>query len=621
MITVEFLSELKRQIRVSRQEAGVESTRLTNELFNNPEYNAVITGLHSFDKVESALAGDSGRKIAVQLSKVISQSAIDYVSSGSVAGTNVSLSILRELGGSESQFRLFDELNSFGIHDTISRIQINRRFPFKPDKGSRHTSVYSEKAGFTEPKVEPVSYGVGSFKTYDASPTLRERSRRIADIAVDAVRERIRIANYLNSRGEGLQLPEVNKLQSSGYLKTAVEDAETKVASVLIRYRKSDPDMVAAFIKDARLLGKVSVIEVPTSSELALSTVKERESGGISKVLDLKPLPTLWEYINKGGFSRSRYIEAHEFVKEFNRENRKLRKAEELLANKLKEEAGRKTPSTLVLAHAQDVAPKMFEKWFSRLITSEYQRAVQWAALRTYKVFSIRFVKWQLATDHYNRLSEHNLVRDWCDDLAQCPPEISIPKDAAYIRDLAATDPEVLHGINRKTKYWDGNEWSMADTPAYLGIYYSKNLYKVTIPAYQWFVKKKTQFVYGRQIRDIFIPPHPYCSCIMLPIYINPEDSDRWERVNGTRLKYGGKSIIQVAVESVGVAEVRNMLMRMEEESVAHDLSYADIILIMTPSLSGTFSPDEITRIARIVADEGPEELYSPADEITRIAA
>lgn len=158
--------------------------------------------------------------------------------------------------------------------------------------------------------------------------------------------------------------------------------------------------------------------------------------------------------------------------------------------------------------------------WLRRLFVSEQNRALQRASTIVFAVHGVRYIRWRLTSNHRNSLARHGMELDWCDDLAENPVEVSLnPKDVANILSRYPTKTALVEVFG----HYKGNPL--------VGIYRTYDLLtrgRVPCVVHNWTMKyshgipeqilKRTRY-----LREIVVPPHPYCSCLLLPIY-SPDD-------------------------------------------------------------------------------------------------
>lgn len=492
-------------------------------------------------------------RIDIDVGPSIRSMAMRNVEDAGVDGVKQALEMAVEVGLSPDVLEAYNVAG--GIYKTIIDLHNKDRFPFKPDyRYSRLVDyVVETPVEYRHPSIVPRSIGSDVVKNFVPSPTLLERAKIASDVLLTA------------------ELAEEKKVWVADNIEfSSREDAVSHINKVLVQYAGS-----YSSLKKVRegLQEKYDKAKVKDAYKERLDSV----DADLAKILkDAAALKTQKE--------------------ELEEEEKKPTKQQE------------KTASAAFHLH--------------RLLVSEYLRAFQFSLMRTYKALGIKFFKWQLAEDHYDRLVKWGMERDWCDDLAQSPPEINLSKkDAKMIRQLASNPDTAiyLYADPDPRPYWDGSRWEdMISEPA-LGIYYSLTTRKVTTFAHKWRIVTsrgvRRQIITGRSKRALYVPPHPYCSCLILPIYIPPEalPPDTPEDYSFLRT---GKNAIAYMLDVAAHDKVEQMLLELSE-GIDRGASKSWVSSILEPFLGGVLAG----AYAGLIMRDGIVALYEAVDDVMLKAA
>lgn len=257
-------------------------------------------------------------------------------------------------------------------------------------------------------------------------------------------------------------------------------------------------------------------------------------------------------------------------------------------------------------------AVQPIQNWVHRLSIGEYLRSLQQSLIIHYNLMGFKFFKWVLTPVHTERLERYGMERDWCDDLAETPLEISIKneKDRQLIYNML--DDSIPRYGPKLYKYWDGSKLEFRTKTLDLkfnGIFPTSLAGTKTVRTvvHKWRMAKvgkrgRIQRIYGRVIRDLRIPPHPFCSCMMIPLFdpSNPDDFLRKE-----------KTILEKAVES----RVGEQMARAQYE-IAHESQRSKLTqAIVRTILMSYLGPDIADALAAPITVYGPDIVFlTPAE-------
>jgi hypothetical protein len=241
---------------------------------------------------------------------------------------------------------------------------------------------------------------------------------------------------------------------------------------------------------------------------------------------------------------------------------------------------------------------ELITPWLRRLYVSESNRAYQSTMIRMFYMSNIKFFKWSLRHDHSSRLARHGLERDWCDDLAETPIVVSIhtPKDLVFLRDIMFWNATPDGGKSKDSRVPDTN----------FGVYYTISGAAKRVPTivHKWRIEKRTQVFTDRVLRYLSIPPHPYCSCVMIPLYDknNPDGSSRSKKLqHKTELTKWIAMMLDIdrRKSELTRSALKALLMTIMPEEMA-SLYVEPVITLGSEIIFAT--PEELTEAVRIVA-------------------
>lgn len=479
--------------------------------------------------------------------------AMRNVEDAGVDGVKQAIEIAIEAGLSPDVLEAYNVAG--GVYKTVIDLHNKDRFPFKPDyKYSRFVDyVVETPVEYGYPSRVPRSIGSDTVKNFTPSPTLLERANIASGVLLTA------------------ELVEEKKVWVADNIEfssidAAIEHIDKNLNQFAVSYRA---------LKEVR-------------DRLQESYDKAKVKGEYAERLDSVDKDLAKILADSGSLKT---------------EKQKLEKEKKKPTRKQKKEAA-------AAFHLH------------RLLVSEYLRAFQFSLMRTYKALGIKFFKWQLAEDHYDRLGKWGMERDWCDDLAQSPPEVNLnKKDAKMIRQLAANPDTAiyLYADPDPRPYWDGSRWEDMFSEPSLGIYYSLTTRKVTTFAHKWRIVTsrgvRRQIITGRSKRALYVPPHPYCSCLVLPIYIPPEalPPDTPEDYSFLRT---GKNAIAYMLDIAAHDKVEQMLLELSE-GIDQGASKSWVSSILEPFLGGVLAG----AYAGLIMRDGIVALYEAVDDVMLKAA
>jgi hypothetical protein len=312
------------------------------------------------------------------------------------------------------------------------------------------------------------------------------------------------------------------------------------------------------------------------------------------------PSPTLTERLN-----RIANIACEELQERLSVDSRKFRWYEE--GGKLKsvgeiQEAKRNMTDAVL----RNVALKV-NGWANRLLKSEKLRAMQFSQLYYYRYLGVRWFKWVTLSSHSRNLGNYGMFRDWCDDLAQTPIGLTIKNsaDRKYLESIAHLIPtdSYVKDSDAPVRYLDQIVTVRITNPL-MGIYPTTAVTRKMVPAlvHKWVMVRGKQHITGRVFKVIRIPPHPYCSCLMLPV-INPEDPKE-------SLRHDLSIIERLAAE---VGETRALdLGHSVAKAMLEGADYTDLYMLFLEF----FAPDTAKILATEAEVSGPDTFILSPSEI-----
>jgi len=256
--------------------------------------------------------------------------------------------------------------------------------------------------------------------------------------------------------------------------------------------------------------------------------------------------------------------------------------------------------------------------WIHRLAVGEYLRSLQQTLIMQYNLMGFKFFKWTLTPSHTDRIERWGMERDWCDDLAETPLELSIPNEKDRLLIYNMSDDALPQYVQRDYKYWDGRLFRTKTLDLkYNGIFPTSlaGTKVVHTVVHKWSMvtvgkgtrRRRMQKVYGRCIRDLRIPPHPFCSCVMIPLFdpSHPEDFLRKD-----------KTILEQAIEKKGVTEaaintvMESIARRSQTQFITRKIVEAVLMASLGPELSEVLT-EPVFRYGPDVVFLTPAELYA----------
>jgi hypothetical protein len=253
------------------------------------------------------------------------------------------------------------------------------------------------------------------------------------------------------------------------------------------------------------------------------------------------------------------------------------------------------------------------------LFVSERNRAYQRAVISLTAKLGIKFVKWNLRSGHGVILGKYKMVRDWCDDIACTPIEVSLRRWPEQIKALRDWNETGFFKDAKKGKTSFPIEEGPVDIinkenirkvtlSPLVGIFNSVQIVQRKIPTivYKWNFSKGVQIFYDRVERELFVPPHPFCSCIMIPLF-NSKDVE-----GSTR---GGKA----------GEEMRNRLLSLENQERAADIEQgmasgemSDSVLLAL--LADMLESDDLAKVyMEPVKEYGTDAVFLPPEVVIEL--